>query len=56
MPKKSRGFGFVTFSEEKCVEAVMADRKNGKLTIDEREVEIKQAMSREVIEMNFHFS
>ncbi|XP_071834851.1 heterogeneous nuclear ribonucleoprotein A1-like 2 isoform X2 [Apostichopus japonicus] len=46
-PKKSRGFGFVTFKEVQCVENVMADRVKGKLTIDDKEVEIKQAMSRE---------
>ena len=46
--KRSRGFGFVTFAESKCVDDVLAARSNGKIMVDEKEVEVKQALPREV--------
>lgn len=44
--KRSRGFGFVTFTASKCVDAVMDSRVNDKITIDDKEVEVKRAVSR----------
>lgn len=46
--KRSRGFGFVTFTASKCVDAVMDSRVNDKITIDDKEVEVKRAVSRAV--------
>ena len=50
--KRSRGFGFVTFGESANVDAAQASRPH---KIDNREVETKRAMRREVCRV-FTFS
>jgi len=47
---RSRGFGFVTFKEMEMVDAAQKSRPH---RIDQRDVEVKRAMPREVFPVHF---